>query len=204
MLAFSAKTLRLRKSLCGHLGHPVHCVAASRDGAYIVTGADDFLVKVWSAATSALHCTLRGHSNVINDITIDPTGRIVATVSVDKDVRLWRLDTGAPVAVFRHRAAATEESPAIAGVHTEMVNAVRFSSCGAFLATGADDGSCRLFDLRAIGEAAGAAVGEEVEGETEALPLALAQDAPGNTLQARVPHVALWSARDGAAVEVRR
>lgn len=185
-LEFGGARQRLRQTLCGHLGYAVHCAATTPDGRYIVTGADDYLIKVWSSATAALRFTLRGHTAEINDVAIDPSGRIIASVSLDKDVRLWSVASGAPVAIFRHRVAiATAECPAIAGVHTAEVNVVRFSSCGRYLATGADDGSCRLFDLRSIGE---------MSDELAPFP-ALAQGAPGNVAQARVPHVALWSTR---------
>ena len=130
-LEFGGARQRLRQTLCGHLGYAVHCAATTPDGRYIVTGADDYLIKVWSSATAALRFTLRGHTAEINDVAIDPSGRIIASVSLDKDVRLWSVASGAPVAIFRHRVAiATAECPAIAGVHTAEVNVVRFSSCG--------------------------------------------------------------------------
>ncbi len=44
----------------------------------VVTGADDFLLKVWSTHTGQLLRTLRGHRSTINDIAVDPTDQASA------------------------------------------------------------------------------------------------------------------------------
>src|SRR5699024_9818380 len=56
------------KRILGHLSS-VYCVLFDRTGKYIITGADDKLVKIWSAIDGRLLMTLRGHSEEITDIT---------------------------------------------------------------------------------------------------------------------------------------
>jgi hypothetical protein len=41
------------------------------------------------------------HTQVVNGLALDPTGKIVATVSDDKTLRVWQSSNGAPLAVLR-------------------------------------------------------------------------------------------------------
>jgi hypothetical protein len=101
-----------------HLSYPVYCLRFDRTGQYFVTGADDYLVKVFcvggnmpstrsSTRPSAfvrgpvLVCTLRGHAGVINDIDVSSDNGLLATASEDGDCRVWGLKDGCPVAILR-------------------------------------------------------------------------------------------------------
>jgi WD40 repeat protein len=44
----------------------------------------------------------KGHTARINDIAVDTTGTLVASSSVDKDVRLWKLLDQQTIAIFKH------------------------------------------------------------------------------------------------------
>ena len=110
-----------------HLSFPVYCLRFDRTGRYFVTGADDYLIKVFylgaaqscrdrndrdgsrqlrcnygaNARGAVLVCTLRGHAGVINDIDVSSDNCFLATASVDGDCRIWGLKDGCPVAVLR-------------------------------------------------------------------------------------------------------
>lgn len=110
-----------------HLSYPVYCLRFDRTGRYFVTGADDYLIKVFylGAGQSCLRknevngsrllrcnyganmrgavlvCSLRGHAGVINDIDVSSDNCFLATASVDGDVRIWGLKDGSPVAILR-------------------------------------------------------------------------------------------------------
>lgn len=106
-----------------HLSYPVYCLRFDRTGRYFVTGADDFLVRVFCLGAkqsrdatgkgrfpqghtetirgAVLVCTLRGHAGVINDIDVSSDNCFVATASEDGDCRVWGLKDGAPVAILR-------------------------------------------------------------------------------------------------------
>ena len=66
-----------------------------------VKGADDNLVKIWSAITGRLLATLRGHASEITDISISYDNRLVAAGSCDKCVRVWCTATTTPIAVLQ-------------------------------------------------------------------------------------------------------
>jgi hypothetical protein len=101
-----------------HLSYPVYCLRFDRTGQYFVTGADDYLVKVFCIGGNipatrsstrpssfvrgpVLVCTLRGHAGVINDIDVSSDNGFLATASEDGDCRVWGLKDGCPVAILR-------------------------------------------------------------------------------------------------------
>lgn len=115
-----------------HLSYPVYCLRFDRTGQYFVTGADDYLVKVFSIGGNmpstrsstrpsafvrgpVLVCTLRGHAGVINDIDVSSDNGLLATASEDGDCRVWGLKDGCPVAILRG--------------HVGGANMVRFVAC---------------------------------------------------------------------------
>lgn len=102
---------QLFRRLLGHLSS-VYCVLFDRSGHYIFTGADDLLVKIWSASDGRLLGTLRGHSAEITDLAVSPDNGLLAAGSCDKVIRVWCLQTLAPVAVLLG--------------HTAMVTSLRF------------------------------------------------------------------------------
>lgn len=83
----------------GHI-QPIYCALFDRTGSRIITGSDDFLVKVWNADTGWLIHTLRGHTSVIVDIAINTENTLVAAASLDNTIRVWNLKTAEPVAVL--------------------------------------------------------------------------------------------------------
>ncbi|CAD7093518.1 unnamed protein product [Hermetia illucens] len=107
---FYSKTKLLRRTL-GHLS-AVYCVLFDRSGRYIVTGADDLLVKLWSAIDGRLLATFRGASAEITDIAINLDNTLLAAGSLDRILRVWDLQTTAPIAVLPG--------------HTGMITSVNF------------------------------------------------------------------------------
>ena len=117
-----------------HLSYPVYCLRFDRTGRYFISGADDYLVKVFCmggsvdlkkkggrmdpasyARGAVLVCTLKGHAGVINDIGVSSDNCFLATASEDGDCRVWGLSDGCPVAILRG--------------HTGGANMVRSSGC---------------------------------------------------------------------------
>ncbi|KAI5754684.1 hypothetical protein M8J77_010648 [Diaphorina citri] len=83
----------------GHLS-AVFCVLFDKLGEVIVTGADDLLIKLWRARDGKLLATLRGCSGEISDIAIDNRNILLAAGTVDKTIRIWNLQTLAPISVL--------------------------------------------------------------------------------------------------------
>jgi bromodomain and WD repeat domain containing protein 1/3 len=127
--SFYAKQDLLRRTL-GHLS-AVYCVLFDRTGRYIMTGADDLLVKLWSAIDGRLLMTFRGASAEITDIAINLENTLLAAGSLDRVLRVWDLQTAAPIAVLTG--------------HTGMITSVNFCPSPKnqfkFLVTTSTDGS---------------------------------------------------------------
>lgn len=66
----------------------------------MLQGADDHLVKIWSAVTGRLLVTLRGSSAEITDLAVSYENTVIAAGSCDKLIRLWCLKTATPLAVL--------------------------------------------------------------------------------------------------------
>ncbi|KAG0054190.1 Bromodomain and WD repeat-containing protein 3 [Gryganskiella cystojenkinii] len=83
-------------------GHrfPTFCVSFDKTGNRIITGSDDYLVKIWCAQSGYLLFTLRGHAAVVTYMDLSTDNTMLATASNDGIVRVWDLKTSAPIAVL--------------------------------------------------------------------------------------------------------
>lgn len=88
--------MQLYRHTLGHLS-AVYCVLFDRTGKYIITGADDLLVKVWSSTDGRLLATFRGASSEIMDIAVNFDNTLLAAGSLDKIIRIWCFQTMSPV-----------------------------------------------------------------------------------------------------------
>ncbi|XP_011333353.2 PH-interacting protein isoform X2 [Ooceraea biroi] len=91
--------MQLYRHTLGHLS-AVYCVLFDRTGKYIITGADDLLVKVWSSIDGRLLATFRGASAEIMDIAVNFDNTLLAAGSLDRLLRVWCFQTMSPVAVL--------------------------------------------------------------------------------------------------------
>ncbi|KAF4661769.1 hypothetical protein FOZ61_002968, partial [Perkinsus olseni] len=57
----------------------------------IVTGGDDYRLRVWDAKTGRLKSTLAGHTGEVMETAVNYCDTIVASSATDKTVRLWKV-----------------------------------------------------------------------------------------------------------------
>ncbi|KAK6636696.1 hypothetical protein RUM43_010358 [Polyplax serrata] len=91
--------MQLHNRTLGHLS-AVYCLLFDRTGQFVFTGADDLLVKVWSTQSGRLLATLRGASSEITDMAVNVENTLLAAGSLDRVLRVWCLQSTAPVAVL--------------------------------------------------------------------------------------------------------
>lgn len=77
--------------------------------------------------------TMKGHENGVRTLAFAPTGKMVATGSYDKTIKLWNLDS-------------RREVESLTG-HADTVYGVRFSPDGRMLASCSADRSIKLWDV---------------------------------------------------------
>lgn len=77
----------------------MYCVLYDRTGKYVITGADDLLVKVWSTLDGRLLATFRGASAEIMDIAVNFDNTLLAAGSLDRILRVWCFKTMSPVSI---------------------------------------------------------------------------------------------------------
>ncbi|CAB0039912.1 unnamed protein product [Trichogramma brassicae] len=108
----------------------------------VLTGSGDSTCALWDVESGQLLQNFHGHSDSVMSIDLAPseTGNTFVSGSCDKLVFIWDMRSGQCVQSFEG--------------HESDVNSVRFHPSGDAVATGSDDATCRLFDLRADKEVA--------------------------------------------------
>ncbi|KAJ2887513.1 hypothetical protein FB639_001261 [Coemansia asiatica] len=119
--------------------YPTYCVLFDRTGRRMITGSDDFLIKIWCTRTGYLIKTFKGHQGMVSDIALNVENTLLASASTDGSVRIWNLKTGEPRTVLIANPQGRVKS----------VTGVRFSPSPVaqirFLAATCETGLCRLY-----------------------------------------------------------
>ncbi len=119
--------------LAGHVGW-VYSVAASPDGARIVTASLDGTARVWDSRTGVQLKVLSGHTGSVFLATYSPDGAHIVTASLDRTVRIWDAHTGLPLATLSG--------------HADRVYSAAYSPDGSRLVTASADRTARIWDAR--------------------------------------------------------
>jgi WD40 repeat protein len=118
----------------------VNCLAISPDGRSIISGGSDKTIKIWLLGLTDDRsidniATLKAHQLAVNGVAFNPIeGEVAfASVSSDRRVMLWRMESKTPLNIFN--------------THTQAVKTLAFSPDGKLLATAGDDGLILIWDV---------------------------------------------------------
>ncbi|BAY31608.1 protein kinase [Nostoc carneum NIES-2107] len=68
--------------------------AIAPDNQTVVSGSSDNTIKIWHLNANKPQRILRGHSDLINSLSVSPNGQTIVSGSRDKTIRSWQLETG--------------------------------------------------------------------------------------------------------------
>jgi WD40 repeat protein len=80
---------------------PASAVAFSADGTWLATGGTEFGVQLWRMVNDSTAKTptansptrvLTGHSMTVTGVSFSPNGKLLASASLDRTVRVWQLE----------------------------------------------------------------------------------------------------------------
>ena len=75
----------------GHIDD-VTMLVTTRDGQHIISGADDYDVRVWSVASKSLVSTCEGHAGNVWALSVTPDDQRILSGAEDRSVCVWRLN----------------------------------------------------------------------------------------------------------------
>ncbi|KAL3866679.1 hypothetical protein ACJMK2_043960 [Sinanodonta woodiana] len=125
-----------KKAVATHTSY-LSCCSFTTSDQQILTGSGDSTCALWDVESSQLIQSFHGHAGDVMSLDLSPceTGNLFVSGGCDKTAVVWDMRTGDCVQVFEG--------------HESDINSVRFYPSGDAFATGSDDATCRLFDLRA-------------------------------------------------------
>eukprot|EP01117_Protostelium_nocturnum_P014603 TRINITY_DN556_c0_g1_i1.p1 TRINITY_DN556_c0_g1~~TRINITY_DN556_c0_g1_i1.p1 ORF type:complete len:348 (-),score=114.41 TRINITY_DN556_c0_g1_i1:453-1496(-) len=127
-------TIRVSKELNSHTGYISCC--RFLDEKHILTSSGDMTCILWDIETGAKQAEFVDHNGDVMSLSINPADKSTfVTGACDMNAKLWDLRSKKCAQTFQG--------------HTSDINSVHFFPNGMAFATGSDDTSCRLFDVRA-------------------------------------------------------
>lgn len=104
-------------------------------GERLVSGSDDFTLFLWNPEKDKKPLArLTGHQQLVNDVKFSPDGRILASASFDKCIKLWEAKTGKFICTLRG--------------HVQAVYMVAFSADSRLMVSGSADSTLKLWNLK--------------------------------------------------------
>jgi len=102
----------------------------------LVSGSDDFTLFLWEPEHNKKSIArMTGHQDLINDVKFSPDGRLIASGSFDKSIKLWDGKTGKYISSLRG--------------HVQSVYQIAWSSDSRLLCSGSADSTLKVWDAKA-------------------------------------------------------
>ncbi|KIK38028.1 hypothetical protein CY34DRAFT_415612 [Suillus luteus UH-Slu-Lm8-n1] len=73
------------------------------DGKQLISAGVDSTIRIWASSTwKQVGEPLKGHTEVVWMIALNPTGTLLASASREHQVRLWQFSDRRTIAIFKH------------------------------------------------------------------------------------------------------
>jgi len=101
----------------------------------LVSGSDDFTLFLWKPSESKNHLErMTGHQALINQVQFSPDGRLIASASFDKSIKIWNGINGKFVTALRG--------------HVSSVYQIAWSADSRLLCSGSSDSTLKVWDTK--------------------------------------------------------
>ncbi|OXA57705.1 notchless protein homolog 1 [Folsomia candida] len=108
---------------------------ANRGPEVLVAGSDDFTLSMWHPTEdNKIKKKMTGHCQTVNDVKFSPDGRLLASASFDKSIKLWDGKTGDFITTLRG--------------HVQCVFQIAWSADSRFLVSGSKDSTVKVWSMK--------------------------------------------------------
>jgi len=131
--------IKVARELAAHTGY-LSCCRFTEDGSKILTSSGDMTCILWDVENGSQLQTYSDHNGDVMSISSKPGAgdKVFVSGACDAQAKVWDINMPDKCRTFEG--------------HESDINAVSFFPDGNAFATGSDDASCRLFDLRSCSE----------------------------------------------------
>jgi len=127
----------LKENAQSSLAHSdrIRVVRFSRDGMTILSGGDDYAIRIWDVATTKRTKALRGHGGWVLDACFaGQNDELIVSSSADLTIRIWQ-----PKSYINASVRAGESSDTEAPLHREEILSARLNAAGDAMVTASRD-----------------------------------------------------------------
>lgn len=112
----------------------IYCICTDPLSRILVTGSDDYTLKLWKIPELTPIMTLAGHEGVISHCCFNSLCTVLLSTSHDKTIRLWDMKTGKCKAV-------------LSGFTDDVIHYAAFSPSGSMIAAACEDKKIQIWTL---------------------------------------------------------